>query len=192
MEYYKDITTIVLEGESWHSIKGHEGVYEYSTFGRIRSLNRRIVGGKERKGIIMKQTKDRCGYLRIRLMKNGIKETKKVHRIVVINHILNPENKPEVNNKYGVKTDNRVSELMWATTKENIQHAYNELGKITPMKGKFGKNCPNSKKVKCVTFDMVFNSVTEASKALGLGITTISEICIGKSPHAYGMTFRYL
>lgn len=76
-------------------------------------------------------TKD--GYLRIRIGgRSGKKEL--VHRIIASCFIENPMNKPTVNHINGIKTDNRVQNLEWATFSENMKHSYdNGLRKNTTL-----------------------------------------------------------
>jgi hypothetical protein len=64
------------------------------------------------------------GYLVIGLMINDKQRMHKIHRLVSNAFIENPENKPQVNHIDGNKLNNCISNLEWATQKENIQHAY--------------------------------------------------------------------
>lgn len=72
----------------------------------------------------LKQSPDSTGYPRVNLSKNGKQTVIRIHRLVAEAFISNPENKPCVNHKNGIKSDNRVDNLEWCTYSENNQHAY--------------------------------------------------------------------
>ena len=130
-----------MSEEIWKSIKGYEGLYEISSYGRVKSLERFVYGNGNGKYKIFEKIlkpRIRSKYYSVSLSKNSIKKKCCVHRLVAINFIDNSLNKPEVNHINGNKLDNRVENLEWVTAKENQQHASR-----TGLKPK-GSNCFNS------------------------------------------------
>jgi hypothetical protein len=79
---------------------------------------------KNKKGQLLKVEISKEGYYRVTLSKDGKCVKYLLHRIVAIQFIPNPENKPQVNHKNGIKSDNRVENLEWCTRSENEKHAH--------------------------------------------------------------------
>jgi len=102
--------------EIWKDVVGHEGHYLVSSVGRIYSI-------KSRKYLTLRKH-NQSDYKTIMLCMESKPVLHLVHRLVAISFIPNPGNKPQVNHINGVKTDNRIQNLEWATSGENIRHAY--------------------------------------------------------------------
>ena len=106
--------------EEWRPIEGYEGLYEVSSYGRVRSLDRFYY--RLHKGKVLSPTKDRYGYLTVTLNYNGKSKTIKIHRLVAQAFLPNPDNLPQVNHKNEVKSDNCVDNLEWCDAKYNNKY----------------------------------------------------------------------
>ena len=107
--------------EEWRAIEGYEGLYEVSNLGRVRSLDR-TIDDRRYKGRILKGCESLDGYLKIGLHKDGTIKTTKVHRLVALAFVPNPDSKETVNHINENKHDNRACNLEWLTIQENLAH----------------------------------------------------------------------
>lgn len=86
--------------EVWKDIPDYPN-YQVSNYGRVKSLERVVIynDGRTqlRKEQILHQCLDRKGYLRIGLHKNNIHKSFRVHRLVALAFLENPDNLPQVN-----------------------------------------------------------------------------------------------
>lgn len=189
--------------EIWRKIEGFES-YEVSNMGRVRSLDRVSCSGHKLTGKVLIPTQNQYGYLIVSLYKNGTRYIKRVHRLVSVAFIPNPEGKPQVNHIDGDKTNNRIENLEWCTNSENQIHAYKMgLNKVTEeqrrkisqrQKGRKvtekekrirRENAKNKKKVKCINTGEVFESIMDASRKTGINSGGISRTC-RKLKHSAG------
>lgn len=114
----------------WKDIVGYEGLYQASSAGIIKALDRTWLSGmnyqiqknKPETEIIQKTSP--FGYQVVKLTKNGKTKDWFVHRLVAFAFLLRVCNKKYINHKDGNKQNNNVENLEWCTTSENIQHAF--------------------------------------------------------------------
>jgi len=125
--------------EEWKDINGYNGRYQISTMGRVKSTERiRISGANDSCKMLIPEMvlkeKINHGYSHVNLYDNGKCITHKVHRLVALAFIPNPDDKPEVNHKDGDKSNNNDWNLEWSTSLENKFHA-KSTGLLLPMSG---------------------------------------------------------
>jgi len=73
----------------------------------------------------LKQRLNDDGYPEVTLGNKKVKRTAvRVHQIICKLFVENPEDKPEVNHKDGIKTNNHYTNLEWVTRSEQILHAF--------------------------------------------------------------------
>ena len=136
MSTFKEIEN--LEGEIWKDLPDFEGLYQVSTKGRVKGFKY----GKSYKPHILKpiiiveknhrKYKNSNGYVYVKLHVNGKCYNKRVHRLVAITFIPNPENKNQVNHIDGNTLNNHVENLEWSDGSENTLHARRILKRGIP------------------------------------------------------------
>ena len=143
-----------------------------------------IVSYKGKEPKLLKLQEDRDGYYKVDLHFKGKHKKYFVHRLVAMQYLPNPENKPEVNHINGNKKDNRVSNLEWVTGSENAKHAvyknlYNKRGKKVnryDLNGNFIKQ---------------WSSIRKAKETLNWKNEHISQVCQGQRKKAGGFIWKY-
>ena len=108
--------------EEWRPIVGYEGLYEVSSYGRVRSLDRYDSNNHFLKGRILKLCADKDGYLNVGLCLGNKVKKYKVHRLVAEAFLLNPDNLPQVNHRDEDKTNNRAENLEMCNAKYNSNY----------------------------------------------------------------------
>ena len=135
MYHWKNLSIKNIRGEVWKPILSWEDLYLVSNKGRIKFLKRKVTnyrGSFYKKERILKQFLDDKGYPCVYFYRDAIKFTKKVHRLVGICFLENPNNYPCINHKKGVVSDNRVESLEWCTYKYNSIHSFVVLERKYP------------------------------------------------------------
>lgn len=98
--------------EIWKDVCGYEGLYQVSSFGNVKSVNRK-------KQILLKLKKNKEGYCRVGLSKNKKQKWFSVHKLVAMAFLENVENFPCINHKDENKLNNQVENLEWCSYKYN-------------------------------------------------------------------------
>lgn len=148
--------------EQW--IKIPDSTFEVSSIGRVRNT----LTGKMRALSV-----DGSGYHNIMLHN---RKTHKIHRLVAEAFIPNPEEKRTVNHINGIKTDNRVENLEWATYQENSIHSI-KTGLQVSLKGsQHGASKVSEDMVLKIRNDHKNDKVEYLALLFGLSIGSISMI----------------
>lgn len=187
---YKNLNFTTLPNEIWRDIKNVDGFYQVSNLGRIKTLDCFIVeknGKIKRKGQkILKQSFTSTGYLMVNLRGKYFK----VHRLVALAFLPNPENKPQINHIDGNPLNNRLENLEWATPKENIEHAIN-TGLIIRPKDLLNESDVVSAYTKKETVSSLAMKF-QTTKAVIRGILKRNNIKIHTKPSLFGINLETL
>ena len=198
-----------MDKEIWKPIKGYEGYYEISNYGRVKSVERYVQQGnymrhvKESfKGI----SADKYGYPRVTLCKNRVSRSHLLHVLLAKAFIPNPECKPQVDHVNTNKGDYSLSNLRWVTPKENsnnpntLEHCRkNTYIKETAIKANRTKKERGTSSAPKTVYQFSldgeyitsYDSASEAERNTKVHDSVIRNACDGKAYSAGGFLWSY-
>ena len=101
--------------DHFEDIIGYEGYYQINRLGQVKSI---ATGSSRKIGQILKPGKTAHGYLNVTLCKDGVVKAYSIHRLLGLQFIPNPENKPTIDHIDRNRQNNSLENLRWATRKE--------------------------------------------------------------------------
>ena len=159
--------------EIWKDIKGYEGLYQISNLGNVKSISKKVKK--------LKPFNDKDGYKLVNLYKNKKIKQVRVHRLVGINFIPNPNNLPQINHKDEDKSNNIVSNLEWVSLIDNCNYGT--------------RNQRISKRVNQYdlkgNFIRTWDSIIQIEKEMNIFHSRIIEACKGQRKQIGGYKWRY-
>lgn len=178
-----------MNEEIWKDIKGYEGLYQISSTGRVKSLDKYVncKNNKQRllKGKILKPLYNKRGYLVVGLTnENGTKKFL-VHRLVALHFLPNPNNLPYINHKDENPSNPHYLNLEWCTHQYNMN--YGTLQERKVIVRNYGR-CGRKKVLQCDIDGNVireWGSIKEAGENLKIQRCDISK-CLKKKIRTAG------
>lgn len=188
--------------EEWKDVLGYEGLYQVSSYGRVRNRH-----GKE-----MSQFYDKDGYKVVVLNHNYKRKYRKVHRLVGIAFIDNPNNYPSINHKDENKNNNNVENLEWCTISYNNNYGERNKAISDKQKGKpryyakgennyfWGKHftagkSPSARSVAKLDQEgnilKIYDCIVSAANDVKCNRSFITMVCQGKRKTAKGYKWKY-
>ncbi|MFA6089422.1 MAG: HNH endonuclease [Candidatus Woesearchaeota archaeon] len=183
--YLEEIITVQQQFsiEFWKEISGYEGLYLCSNLARVKYIPTGRI-----KQINTEAFRKRGAYTEISLSKDKKSKTHRLHRIIALTWLLNPDNLSDVNHIDGNKFNNILNNLEWISHKDNVKHSV-KLG-LDP-KNNAGRavlqlNPDTKEEIKR------WQSAKKAGEALKLNPSNITQVCLGRRQTTGGFDWKYV
>lgn len=211
VEYWKSTQLESYPNEEWKSLDfmGYPN-YDVSNLGRVKSLERQTwnhQGYVTRNARILRQAKNKSGYLQAVIYQDKNPNIYRVHRLVAMAFIPNPDNLPQIDHINTIRTDNRVENLQWTTPKGNSNNPLTLKHSSQAQKGKkagekhfmykhYGKLHHNSIPIVQLTMNGEFirewECMHEPERELGITASKICAVIKGHRKSCGGYKWVYL
>lgn len=175
------------EMEIWKDIPGYENIYQCSSKGRVKSLDREIIHNNTFKrfyfGRVLKPGLGKDGYRLVVLCKNGKRSTNYIHQLVMKTFVGEPRGNEEVIHleHVAINENNSLKNLRYASRSCNFAF------KIDDGTATIGEKNPGAKlkekdvcEIKSLLKSKRYNQI-EISKIYKVDPSAISRISTGKT-----------
>jgi len=174
----------LLSQLKWKDISWFDNLYEISTTWKVRNkITWDILA------ITAHKTNWYC-YISLK------RKAHRYHRFLAKAFIPNPDNKPEVNHIDWDKTNNKLSNLEWATRSENMLHLYNELWCVIWTKWIIGKDSHLAKEILQYTkeweYIRTFECMKEAAESIWRHPSNLSKVLSGGQKTSGGFIWKLI
>lgn len=180
LEWFDPYTTVA--GEEWKDIAGHEGKYQVSNLGNVRSL---LFAKSRDKVQLLKPIVNSQGYYVVTL--SGKQHF--IHRLVAMCFCDNPHGYNVVDHINTIQTDNRSENLRWTTADGNIKNPISHKKRMERIMQVVPRKCIQMDKDDNVI--KVWASMKEACDSLGLHRGDLTHVCQGKTRTCGGYKWKY-
>lgn len=196
----KRLTETARLPEVWRKVPGYSGRYEVSNCGRVKSndmviFNHLTGRNNFRKGRVL-SLQDNEGYLKVRLLMNGVGRTVSVHRLVAESFVKKEKGCDIVNHLDGNKANNKAENLEWTTVKGNIKHAWDMgLNKFSEDQRRRQKEKLSIKIIgenEATGEILQFDSAAECGRKMNTAKSKIRDCCNGKIERLKGWVWHDL
>lgn len=170
--------------EKWVPVKNYENYYLVSNFGKLYILKKKRL---------MIETKDKQGYIKVTLYKNGTKKYTNMHKLVAEHFIPNPDNKPLVLHKIPISKGgtNRADNLYWGTSSENVIDKIKDGNFYSSLHQRIIKYKPVNQYDLQHNFIKKWDSVHQIAKQLDINRRNIYRNLSGERKTYAGFIFEY-
>lgn len=166
----------VLNVESFRPVPGFEELYECSTHGTIKSVDRITPHNARRNGVVLSPKFNRGGYMQVTLYKFGKQKMITVHRLVALTWVDGYFEGAVINHIDEDKTNNHYTNLEWCTIAHNNQHSKTKNYKVVS---------PDNK-------EFEINNMRAFCRDNGLCQSNMTQVSKGKKPNYKGWSCEEL
>ena len=167
--------------EIWKPIPGHEGLYEVSSYGKCRSLDRVISDKNGLKKTLAGKTlspkSQTSGHLSVHLSKKGKPKQFLLHRLVAFSFVEGYFDGAHVRHLDGDCKNNNITNLDWGSMSDNSRDMYHRHGLRVGLKSHFSKY--QKRELDFVISLKGTMSSSEAGKITGISRRYISHLWKG-------------